>query len=100
MRLECQYQAAFWIGAAGSGERSSHFHRMVAVVINHQGTAALRQLDFAVALETPSHAAETGQPTLDGFHVRAALQRHTDGSQRVEHIVPPRCVQPHFKRRD
>ena len=73
---------------------------MVAVIVDHQGAASLRQLDFAVALEAPPHAAETGQAALNGFYIRAALQRHADGSQRVEHIVPPRRVQPHFKRRN
>ena len=72
---------------------------MVAVIVNHQGFAAIRQRDFAIVLEAAPHAFKGQQAFLNRFHRCAHFQRHRNGGQRVEHIVAAGHIEHHFKRR-
>ena len=71
---------------------------MMAVVVHHQSLAALRQLDFAIALETTADTGKSFQTAADGFFIDTTLQGHTDGGQCIQHIVAAGQIEDNVER--
>ena len=74
---------------------------MVAIIVNQRDRAArlaipAGQGQIAIALKTPSDAAEFGQGFLHGSVFNIQFHRHGNRRQGVEHIVQARQIQHHI----
>ena len=94
MRLEGQHQAAARKRAARRCDDCSHFHRVVAVVVDQRVVAACAA-QLTVALKAAADTGEVLQRTCGGGVRSFQLARHHNRGQRVAHVVLTRQVQRH-----
>ena len=97
MGLEREDYAPTREGSARSGQRSRHFNRMMAVVIDQRVTATGGERNIAVALKATTDAAKIRE-RLDDRRIRGAhFHRHCDRGQCIEYVMRTGKVQHHIQ---
>ena len=87
VRLECQHQPPARVGAACRSNGGGHFHRMVAVIVDHEKAAAALCGNLPIVLEAPPYPLETGQGAQHGVVGNVERLGNADGRKGVEHVV-------------
>ena len=97
VRLEGEHQPTARECTARGSQRDRHFHRVMAIVIDHRNSAPRRQQCIAIALEAPANSAEIGQRLQQRGIANLQLGGNRNCRQRIQDVVVARQVQHHVQ---